>query len=65
MSLKQFHVIFIFCSITLSFGLSAWAYVGLEAGTNQGYGVLAAISFLIGLGLTWYLLQIRKKMRVL
>jgi len=65
MGLKGFHVIFIFCSIALSFGFALWARDMHDASQAYGYFLTACISALIGVGLIIYAVLFIKKVKAL
>ena len=61
MSLKDFHLIFIICSIILSFFFGAWTIQQYSPQPSFGLILTTLLSFLIGLGLTVYGVTFFKK----
>lgn len=57
MSIKSFHIVFIFLSIILSMWIAIW-------GIDQSL-ILSSISFLVGIGLVAYGFQVIKKFRTI
>lgn len=65
MSLKTFHLIFIFASTALAFGTAAW---GIDAAMSRGEAgaiVLAALSAFAGVALIIYGYRVRLKFKQL
>jgi len=63
MSLKAFHVVFIFVSILLSYGFGAWGLRDYQVIPNNLILGLAILSILGGAGLTLYLFRFLNKWR--
>ena len=63
MSLKAFHIVFVFFSTALALGIGAWCiYVDLVEGV-QTYLVGAIVSFICAVGLVVYGLWFYRKMK--
>lgn len=54
MSLKDFHIVFILCSIAVSAGFGAWAVKMYQQTTVPGYGWSAGGAFVTAILLTIY-----------
>lgn len=63
MSLKAFHLFFVFVSILLCLGVGTWAVQAFRAGGGGMPLVLAVACFLGGFGLIVYGLRVRQKLR--
>ena len=62
MSLKAFHVFFIFASIVLAFGFGVWAvYIYLQEG-NIPYLTMGLLSIAAGVALVFYGIRFLQKM---
>ncbi|OGX27868.1 MAG: hypothetical protein A2787_04195 [Omnitrophica WOR_2 bacterium RIFCSPHIGHO2_01_FULL_48_9] len=61
MSLRGFHILFICVSILLAFFFAGWSF---QFSNNSGQSIylgVAALSFVAGLALSFYLVQFIKK----
>lgn len=63
MSLKIFHIIFIFCSVTITLGFSVWAFRAYQQSAQIGYLVASIASIGAGIGLIVYGSNFIKKMK--
>jgi nitrate reductase gamma subunit len=63
MSLRAFHIVFIFLSMLLSFGFATWSYGNYQVQKDTTDLVLAVISGIAGLGLIVYGVYFLRKMR--
>ncbi len=63
MSLKAFHVVFIFASLILSIGFSAWGFQQNHLTGDPGTGAMAAASAAVAVALCVYLPWFIRKMR--
>lgn len=63
MSLKAFHVVFIFASILLAFGFAAWSLMNFSDGGRTGDLIYGVASALAGIGLIGYGIYVLKKLK--
>ena len=54
MNLKTFHIVFVTVSTLMSFGFGGWCWHYADVNQSPGFRALAAISFVIGVGLIFY-----------
>ena len=54
MSLKAFHIFFIFMSIVITLGFAAWVWFGASEDQKASLSFMGSISGLIGIGLIGY-----------
>lgn len=62
LSLKIFHIIFITCSVILSFGFSGWLLRSYTLTPDASYFILAMVSLMFGIGLVIYEIKIAKRL---
>jgi hypothetical protein len=63
MSLKHFHLLFIFIATLVSFFFGFWAIHGAMNRTHAGYFLLGALSLVAGICLILYSVQFLKKFK--
>lgn len=63
MSLKQFHIVFIICSIVLAIFFGCWALSAFRYYQQGAYLLTAVLSWATALGLAVYCLIVAKKLR--
>jgi hypothetical protein len=63
MSLKAFHLFFIAISIVCVFGFAAWCVKEYMVQPDSNQIIMAALSFVTGVGLIVYGVKVRKKLR--
>ena len=63
MSLKAFHVVFIFASIVLAFGVAAWSLMNFSDGGRRSDLIYGLVSALAGVGLIAYGVYVLKKLK--
>jgi len=61
MSLKAFHIVFIFFSILLAFGFAVWSFS--QASGNFTMVLIGIFSVAIGIGLIFYAVRFLKKLK--
>jgi len=61
MSLKAFHMIFIVCSIVLSFGYGVWALSFYSHLKGPLYFIMGCLSLLLGVALIIYGVNVFRK----
>jgi membrane protein YdbS with pleckstrin-like domain len=62
MSLRIFHLFFIFVSIVCAFGYGAWCVKESLRTADSSQMVIAVIAFLAGVGLIVYGVKVRRKL---
>ena len=65
MNLKTFHIVFVTISTLMSFGFGGWCWHYADANQSPGFRALAAISFVIGIGLIFYGFWFLKKINTM
>jgi hypothetical protein len=63
MSLKYFHMIFIFCSIVLAIGFGIWAINYAYRQQNVYYFLSSIMSFVVAIGLCFYEVLVANKLK--
>jgi hypothetical protein len=63
MSLKAFHVVFIFASILLAFGFAVWSLMNFSDGGRTSDLIYGVASALAGVGLIAYGVYVLKKLK--
>ena len=63
MSLKAFHIFFIFMSIVITLGFAAWVWLGARGDKQASLTFMAGISGVLGIGLIGYCAYFIRKSR--
>jgi hypothetical protein len=63
MSLKTFHLLFIFASIVLAFGFAGWSLHSYFHDGPKLHLWFGALSIVVGLALVWYGKYVLKKLK--
>ncbi|MDA7643607.1 hypothetical protein OAL27_01260 [Verrucomicrobiales bacterium] len=63
MSLKAFHIFFIFMSIVITFGFAAWVQFGATVDQKASLTIMSGISAVLGFGLIAYGIHFIRKSR--
>ena len=63
MSLKAFHIFFIFMSIVITLGFAAWGWFGASGDQRASLLIMASVSGLLGIGLIGYGVHFIRKSR--